>query len=464
MMFNRALSPIQCFVKKAYFTNSQCIRNSMYGSIVSYPSNLEDAYTAGVSWLSQKGVEDAEDSARHLISHATSIGTRLSDFNNNQQRALNNFEVERFQSMCIKRADRWPVQYIVGNWDFYGLTLQCAPPTLIPRPETEELVELILGTKLLQQASQNKHILDVGAGTGAIGLALLTQLSQSSSRSNRSFNRHKSESIPLSTVQCTAVDVSAEAVGLANRNGLSVLGEDCDKLYRCLHTSFKEFVFSNIAQQQQQQQQQQQNQPPSLSVTDSNTSTPLYDLIVSNPPYIPSSDLAGLQPEIRLFEDPVALDGGADGLDMVRELVFLAPALLRPREQGGTGQLWLEVSEAHPQALQQWVVPVSETKTGVGILEASPGADAVGSGINGAEYSPRCSTGSYLTDRAKYFRALFSTKFEVEAETKAKGSNALRASNAGSVVHRLLHAPVPRVKTFADLSGNPRFVLFEFEI
>mgnify|MGYP006182055357 CR=1 FL=1 len=131
-------------------------------------NSLIDTYNTAVKWLEEEGLDDAEDSARHLISHATNIGTRFSDFHNSKHRSMNETELASFAHMCQQRANRMPVQYIIGNWDFYGLTFQCKPPILIPRPETEELVENILNTKLLQAISQPK-ILDVGAGTGAVG-------------------------------------------------------------------------------------------------------------------------------------------------------------------------------------------------------------------------------------------------------------------------------------------------------
>jgi methylase of polypeptide subunit release factors len=81
-----------------------------------------------------------------------------------------------------------------------------------------------------------------------------------------------------------------------------------------------------------------------------------FDLIVSNPPYIPHARISTLQPEIREFEDPRALDGGLDGLDIVRDLVYLAPTLLGSNSPDCAGrEMWLEVSEEHPAMIEEWM-------------------------------------------------------------------------------------------------------------
>jgi len=275
-----------------------------------------DAYSAAAKWLQDSGLDDAEDSARHLIIHATRIGTSFADFHNNSNKQMTKEELQLFTKMCYQRANREPVQYIIGNWDFYGMTFECKPPILIPRPETEELVENILQTGLLQSL-QAPNILDVGAGTGAIGIALLSQL-------------------PSAT--CCSIDINAAAVDLALRNAKTLLNDNANNRYNSYHCEFRSFVKSFLSQQGLQ----------SRSVPQ----MPLFDLIVSNPPYIPTADLAHLQPEIRQFEDAVALDGGADGLDIVRDLIYFAPVLLSP---SGTRELWLEVSEAHPAKVEAWL-------------------------------------------------------------------------------------------------------------
>ena len=184
------------------------------------------------------------------------------------------------------------------------------------------------------------RILDIGCGTGAIGLALLHELKHAT---------------------CTAIDISKDAVTLAQTNAGSVLGEEAwARRYECHHMSLEEFVASDVGR----------------------NALGMYDIIVSNPPYIPSSAIASLQKEVRDYEDIRALDGGADGLDVVRQIISKGPALLRSGAGTGTsatasdgvevgvgeearegegrgrGEIWLEVSEEHPDAMVTTLSPL----------------------------------------------------------------------------------------------------------
>jgi release factor glutamine methyltransferase len=195
--------------------------------------------------------------------------------------------------------EREPVQYIIGEWDFYGSTFHCRSPILIPRPETEELVELVIA------ASKNSptplRILDVGCGTGAIGISLLKELDG------------KCASV-------TAVDVNSKAVDIARHNADRLLSNDARSKYHCLHSSIQAFgeVRGNWNK---------------------------FDMIVSNPPYIPSVEVPELQPEVAKYEDPIALDGGTDGLDIVRDILHAGKNLF---DKNGRMDIWLEVHETHP--------------------------------------------------------------------------------------------------------------------
>lgn len=156
-------------------------------------------------------------------------------------------EIQRFEKLCDCRMARMPVQYIIGEWDFRDITLLMQPPVFIPRPETEELVELILQ----QQIDLTKKIrfLEIGCGSGAISLALL-------------------KSLPNALGE--AADQSSMACLLAMKNAINLRLSDrikiiqSDRRLKC--DSFKH----------------------------------KYDFIVSNPPYVPSKDLMNLEPEIRL--------------------------------------------------------------------------------------------------------------------------------------------------------------------
>jgi len=266
------------------------------------------------------------------------------------------------------------------------------------------------------------RILDVGAGTGAIGLALLTQLiSATSPATSSSFIQSGSSSSSniygsgnaSSMVEVIALDINAAAVELATKNANFVLnsnnmtnasssirtsgssssdGGDGDgdgagvtSMYTCYHQNFVGFVTEHVA-----------NIHHSYINSERFTGTPprpprrrsSFDVIVSNPPYIPSHVVTQLQPEVRLYEDAQALDGGVDGLDIIRDLIALSGILFLDKQQQHQeqqqqqqqhklqkqqkqekrrswnqernqsellGELWLEVSEEHPALIQAWM-------------------------------------------------------------------------------------------------------------
>ncbi|MBQ7908174.1 MAG: peptide chain release factor N(5)-glutamine methyltransferase [Elusimicrobiaceae bacterium] len=194
-------------------------------------------------------------------------------------------EAEQFCNFIEKKKSGMPVAYITGETDFCSLTLRCDARALAPRPETEELVEYC--AKLFEKGA-DPAILDLCTGSGCIALALAAKFPRA---------------------RVTAVDISPEALSLAQENArLSKLQEKVT------------FIQSNLFEE----------------VSGS------FDLIVSNPPYIPTADMATLSPEVRQ-EPHLALDGGEDGLDIVRQIVQLAGDYLNPY---GTLALEIGMGEA----------------------------------------------------------------------------------------------------------------------
>ena len=264
-------------------------------------TTVYDAYKFASDYFTRGGIPDAESSARFLVCDATKIGYRMSDFNRNRIKSISDTDRLTISSHIERRLKREPVQYIIGNWDFFGHIFECLAHILIPRPETEELVEKVLSS--LQSINfTNPRILDIGTGTGVIGISLLS-------------------AIPNAT--CTAIDINPEAITLAVRNAKVVLRGRNPERFKCIYASFDKFV-------------------EDLSIKGYSQ---CFDIIVSNPPYIPTHEMDTLAEDVKEYESEVALHGGFDGLEVVRSIVVNSPKLL---SESGTNEVWLEVSESHP--------------------------------------------------------------------------------------------------------------------
>jgi len=179
----------------------------------------------------------------------------------------------RFGALAARRAAREPMAYILGRAEFWGLEFEITPAVLVPRPETEIVVE-----ETLARAGRDAswRIADVGTGSGCIAVAVARWL-------------------PASDV--VGIDLSDDALAVAERN--AARHEVADRVRFC-----KGSLLAGVAGP--------------------------FDAVVSNPPYVPEPDIEGLQPEVRDHEPRQALAGGPDGLDVIRELVPDAAASLRP--------------------------------------------------------------------------------------------------------------------------------------
>lgn len=200
---------------------------------------------------------------------------------NSREKSLNDEQMEKLDTLCQCRLSRMPVQYIIGNWDFRDLTLKLVPPIFIPRPETEILVDIVLKHVLTTQSSK---VLEVGCGSGAISLAL------AHSSKNKVFF-FTILNIPTFVtrwqtfqVHCTAIDTNIHACQLAKENA------DNMKL-----TEYLNIVHATLTE----------------DATIDKISTVLgndvkfcessqFDLIVSNPPYVPTKQVFKLEPEIKM--------------------------------------------------------------------------------------------------------------------------------------------------------------------
>ncbi|XP_011737771.1 MTRF1L release factor glutamine methyltransferase isoform X2 [Macaca nemestrina] len=202
----------------------------------------------------KRGIPEARESSEYIVAHVLGAKTFQSLRPALWTQPLTSQQLQCIRELSSRRLQRMPVQYILGEWDFQGLSLRMVPPVFIPRPETEELVEWVL-----EEVAQRSYavgspgsplILEVGCGSGAISLSLLSQLPQS---------------------RVIAVDKGEAAISLTHENAQS-------------------------------------------------------------------------------YEDPAALDGGEEGMDIITHILALAPRLLKD-----SGSIFLEVDPRHPELVSSWL-------------------------------------------------------------------------------------------------------------
>lgn len=216
------------------------------------------------AFFNSKGVPDARLDTDALIAHA--LGLRRLELYLDLDRPLTEKQLTMLRPLVRRRANREPLQYILGTVEFYGMELRVDSRALIPRHETEELVDQLV--KQLHKAPQK--ILDLGTGSGALALA---------------FARKYPDA------QIDAVDVSSSALSLARENAKSL---DLDSRIQFYQGSWFEPLGKGGNQ---------------------------YDLIVSNPPYLTQKEVVTAEPEVIDHEPRGALASGVDGLDAIREIL-----------------------------------------------------------------------------------------------------------------------------------------------
>lgn len=235
---------------------------------------LRQLIAAGRQRLEAAGIDFDEASldARLLAQHV--LGWDAAKLIVDADTAIATDAASAYERLIARRAAREPFAYIVGTKEFWGLDFEVTPDVLIPRPETEFVVEALLNS--LPSSDTALRVLDLCTGSGCVGIAIAHER-------------------PQWTV--VAADISAKALAVVRRNaerhGVAdrVSTEQGD-------------LFSSI--------------------------TGRFDAIVANPPYVPGPDRASLQPEVGTFEPKVALFGGADGLEVIRRLIVGAAAHLGP--------------------------------------------------------------------------------------------------------------------------------------
>ena len=264
------------------------------------PDSLSRAETVAqlVAWaenrLKTAAIDTPRLDAEVLLAHTLQVSR--SCLYSRLQEAVSDAQKTGFQRCVVRRAQREPVAYITGHQEFWSLEFQVNPGVLIPRPDTEIVVETALRL-LASSRTTAPRILDIGTGSGCIAVALATELPRA---------------------HIWAVDRTPAILSLAQRNAHA---------HRVGHRIT--FACGDLLAPVQ-------------------PGAPFFDLLVTNPPYIDSQMLDTLQPEVRLWEPRAALDGGADGLDFYSRLLYDSPDYIRPG-----GWLVAEIGETQKDAVVQ---------------------------------------------------------------------------------------------------------------
>ena len=239
-------------------------------------SSYKDALCAAVELLAAAGVPDAEVDAWYLFEHVTKLSRATYYLRSEEE--LPEAQQEELEKLLKHRSKRIPLQYITGSQEFMGYSFLVSPATLIPRQDTEVLVEEV------SRVADGKCVLDLCTGTGCIllSLAKLCRLKRA-----------------------VGTDISAEAIETAKKNAKRLEADAeffCGDLYAAVPEGER------------------------------------FDIIVSNPPYIPSAVIESLMPEVREYEPMSALDGDTDGLKFYREIIKNAKKYLTKN-----GQIFFEI-------------------------------------------------------------------------------------------------------------------------
>ena len=237
-----------------------------------YKTENLDIFNKSVEYLKKNGVPSALVDTEYIFSEALKVSRNTLKYS--MSREIKEEDKNKIREMLMLRAkNRKPLQYILGEWEFYGLPFKVRENVLIPRPDTEILVEQCIQ---LMREIEEPNILDIGSGSGAISIAIANELKSS---------------------LVTGVDINEDAIKLANENKILNKIENVN------------FIESNLFE----------NLDKDFK----------YDLIVSNPPYISKEEYETLMPEVKNYEPQNALTDLGDGLYFYREISKLAGEYLK---------------------------------------------------------------------------------------------------------------------------------------
>jgi release factor glutamine methyltransferase len=288
-----------------------------------------DVIQKSAEFLGKKGVDAPRLQTELLLAHALKL-PRMKLYLN-FERQLTSMELDAFRELVKRRARREPLQHIVGSTSFCGLEISVNHHVMVPRPETEILAEL--GWQFLNREGRHaadpnlgtatRHpsqtALDFGTGSGCLSIAI---------------------AVKCPSAQICAVDVSSEALAVAREN--AARHNVADRIQFLQGDGFAALT-------------EAAGRGALLGIQGDAANT--FDLIISNPPYIPTAEIATLQPEVRDYDPHVALDGGPDGLNYFLRLAAEGVGWLKP-----DGKLMLEFGDGQAESVRQifeaqkWIV------------------------------------------------------------------------------------------------------------
>ncbi|NLY51836.1 MAG: peptide chain release factor N(5)-glutamine methyltransferase [Firmicutes bacterium] len=267
-------------------------------SKVSKPPLILELITIASQYLAGKGIDSARLDAEILLGHV--LNMERIDLYVRFDQPLEKAEVDAYRVAIARRARRMPVAYITGSKEFYSLEFKVDSHVLIPRPETELLVEVVLNW-LAERPETKCKVVELGTGSGAIAVSLAHTLTRDAGKAPRIY----------------ATDISGPALEVAKENvNRWEMGDIVELFEGDLYSALPSGLESEI------------------------------DVIVSNPPYIPTNELKGLAPEIVRYEPVGALDGGPDGLALYPRIFAEGRKFLR---QGGL--VAVEIGHGQGQAV-----------------------------------------------------------------------------------------------------------------
>ena len=231
-------------------------------------------------FFEKKGIPDARLDAEYIISHGLKMKSRI-DIYLNFERPLTDAELDVLRQMVARRANREPLQHIIGDTSFRGFIIKCDKRALVPRPETEMLVDM---AKERLKGIETPFIVEVGTGTAAISIACAKE---------------------IAGAKVLATDISEDALSLARENA------EVNKLGSNTEGSNLTFAQGDLLDAVTGEALRQAQCPCDAKI----------DCLIANLPYIPDSEKGKLQPEVDKFDPALALYGGPDGLSLVRKLL-----------------------------------------------------------------------------------------------------------------------------------------------